>query len=557
MPSCCLPSVAAEALWAKKSDKSAVFRWLPLKQHLVDVTEVIKLLWEHWLSNRQKKLIISSLSDPNENVAKNLAGFLASVHDLGKATPVFQSKPGFYQSRDLDSELSERLERAGFSGISDCFERLMNAIETHHALAGQVLLEIFGVSFDISSIVGAHHGMPLDGEVDVSMHLRSYANNYYQSHDPQDAVYRQWTETQRALFEWALKLNGFESVNDLPQIKQPGQVLLSGLLIMADWIASNEDYFPLIPIDQTSVENQTQRKTDGWLKWYKTSPRIAQEHQNVVMGYEERFDFIPHDFQVKLFELIEKIIEPGIIIVEAPMGLGKTEAALMSVEQLSAKIQAAGMFFGLPTQATSDGMFDRIYNWLVSLGDWTKSLQLVHGKAALNASYSSLPRTNIYDEQDTNNVVVNDWFVGRKTSILDDYVVGTVDQFLMSALQQKHLALRHLGLSKKVIVIDEVHAYDAYMNQYLCRALRWMGAYNVPVLVLSATLPAKTRVELIESYMRGTGKKWRDVKKPENWEATKAYPLITYTGSQHFSGHSIKRHFPEPVLYSTLTIQWG
>ena len=108
----------------------------------------------------------------------------------------------------------------------------------------------------------------------------------------------------------------------------------------------------------------------------------------------------------------------------------------------------------------------------------------------------------------------------RKTAVLDDFVVGTVDQFLMTALKQKHLALRHLGFSKKVIVIDEVHAFDAYMSQYLYRALRWMGAYNVPVLILSATLPAKTRVKLIENYMYGAGRKWRDVTGPEGWETT-------------------------------------
>ena len=75
----------------------------------------------------------------------------------------------------------------------------------------------------------------------------------------------------------------------------------------------------------------------------------------------------------------------------------------------------------------------------------------------------------------------------------------------MTALKQKHLVLRHLGFSRKVIVIDEVHAYDAYMSQYLYRALRWMGAYNVPVIILSATLPAEVRTALVRHYMRGRG----------------------------------------------------
>ncbi|HHY09219.1 MAG TPA: CRISPR-associated helicase Cas3' [Firmicutes bacterium] len=518
-----------DALWAKKSDKNAVFQWLPLKQHLIDVTEVIKLLWEHWLSVHQRQQIINSLNRPSEELAKNLAGFLAASHDLGKATPVFQSRPSFHQSPDLDRELLDKLERAGFSGISECYNSLMNPGATHHAVAGQALLEHFGISPGITAIVGAHHGTPVDFEQEISLQLGAYTNNYFQVQDPASVVHRQWAETQKSLFNWALAINGFESIKDLPHLTQTGQVLLSGLLIMADWIASNENYFPLILIDETSVGSIDKRKETGWLKWYQTGPRIEEDHTDVLLGYYERFEFEPRDFQRKLFEVIQETELPGIFIAEAPMGVGKTEAALIGVEQLSTKTRASGMFFGLPTQATSDGIFDRIRDWLANLDDEKKSLQLVHGKAALNDSYTSLPRSNIADEKQHGSVLVNEWFAGRRRAVLDDFVVGTVDQFLLTALKQRHLALRHLGFSKKVIVIDEVHAYDAYMNQYLSRALRWMGAYNVPVIVLSATLPAKTRAELIENYMRGGGKRWRDVTKPQGWETSRDYPLITYT----------------------------
>ena len=538
-------------IWAKKSAKNVIFQWLPLKQHLIDVKEVIRLLWEHWLSGQQRRQIVSSLNQPDEMLGKNLAGFLAAVHDIGKATPVFQSRPSFCQSHDLDQLLLEKLERANFTGITEYYRGLMDPGRTPHALAGQVILEQFGVSLDISSIIGAHHGIPVNKSVETASHFISYPKNYFQVQAKQDFVHQQWVETQRFFFDWALEINGFESVSDLPKIKQPGQVLLSGLLIMADWIASNENYFPLIPIEKTFVDDQEKRKEVGWRKWYRTSPRIERGHTNIVSEYKERFGFKggPRDFQLKLFQIIQEMMDPGIIIVEAPMGVGKTEAVLIGVEQLSAKTQASGMFFGLPTQATSDGMFGRISEWLKNIDDEKKSLQLVHGKAALNDCYTTLPRTNIYDDE--SSVVINEWFVGKKTAILDDFIVGTVDQFLMAALKQKHLALRHLGLSKKVIVIDEVHAYDAYMNRYLCTALRWMGAYQVPVIILSATLPAKIRVKLIENYVRGSGKKWRDMSKQEGWETVQAYPVITYTDGmaiKMFSDIKVEKHLVVDVI---------
>ena len=117
-----------------------------------------------------------------------------------------------------------------------------------------------------------------------------------------------------------------------------------------------------------------------------------------------------------------------------------------------------------------------------------RGLRLVHGKAFLNEEYNNLTSASNIDVDGDNEgregFVVNQWFCGKKTAIMDDFVVGTVDQLLMMALRQKHLALRHLGLSKKVVVIDEVHAYDAYMDQYLNMALEWLGAYNVPVMLL-------------------------------------------------------------------------
>src|SRR5699024_786567 len=190
--------------------------------------------------------------------------------------------------------------------------------------------------------------------------------------------------------------------------------------------------------------------------------------------YEKRFGFKePHNIQKTFTDIIEQSAGSEIFILEAPMGIGKTEAALIGVEQLAKKTGRNGLFFGLPTQATSNGIYPRIYSWLNKISkefDENLPIRLAHGKAALNDDFSSLARNINIDEKRKDSIFVNEWFSGRKTTALDDFVVGTVDQFLLLALKQKHLALRHLGFSKKVIIIDEVHSYDSYMSQYLLEA---------------------------------------------------------------------------------------
>ena len=302
---------------------------------------------------------------------------------------------------------------------------------------------------------------------------------------------------------------------------------------MADWIASNTYFFPLIGIfDDTDID-MDKRCEHGFTKWRYSNQSdmwLPEVYADCKGLFKERFGFEPRDVQSIFAQTISDAKNPGLVILEAPMGLGKTEAALVGAEELAVKSGRSGLFFGLPTQATSNGIFPRIISWLkkqsVELGE-KRGLRLVHGKAFLNEEYNNLTSASNIDVDGNDGFVVNQWFSGKKTAILDDFVVGTVDQLLMMALRQKHLALRHLGLSKKVVVIDEVHAYDAYMDQYLNMALEWLGAYNVPVILLSATLPKKSRVDFIKHYLTGKGVKLS--KEDMSSLMLEDYPLITYT----------------------------
>lgn len=517
---------AAGSLWAKKYSQDGRYRWLPLMVHLQDTMSAADFLWNHWMSSGQRRGIASQMQNGDESLAEKLVIFLAGIHDIGKATPAFQAKRGFTDAEDLNAALLDKLERAGFSEISHYDVRFAHF--TPHALAGEVIAQRMGVHQDIASIIGAHHGKPVDREGICRDQMDAYAANYYQI-EKTTGVSILWRNTQDYIFRWALKESELYEVGALPEISMPAQVLLSGLLIMADWIASNESYFPLIPLERDSIGDQQFRFQDGIKRWYRDQPFDFRDPGVSDALYEARFGFPPRDFQKIIFDTVQTISKPGIVIIEAPTGSGKTEAALAAAEQLAARTGRSGLFFGLPTQATSNGMFPRVFQWLTSVSHeyGTASIRLQHGKSALHPLMAELSSHINEDESADDTVIVNQWFSGKKTAALDDFVVGTVDQFLLVSLKQKHLALRHLGFDKKVVIIDEVHAYDAYMQQYLTKSLRWMGAYGVPLILLSATLPAEKRQEFAEAYLQGTGLKKREIRQEETDLHTCQYPLVT------------------------------
>lgn len=538
-----------KALWAKKDDFQGKGEWLPLLQHLEDTSRVCGFLWDHWLCDGQKR-IISGKNDPE--VGRQIMIFLGAIHDLGKATPAFQIKSSGMNRSDLDYELLERLERAGAKGISEL--KLASGKESPHNIAGEALLGRFEDRFrypeDISSIVGGHHGRPASWDV-IEKQFMAYRINYFQTEREEDPLWKIWEMSQKEILSRALARAGFSAASEIPLLSVPAQVQALGLLTMADWIASNTDYFPLIRIEEEDIFNFENRRKEGMSEWFRTHGWTPETHYGSEEAFEHRFGFFPREVQKIFIDTIMSCKEPGLFILEAPMGLGKTEAALMGAEELAYATDRKGIFFGLPTQATSNGIFPRIKQWLNSIYKDSKSkneLRLIHGKANLNPEYVKLTNAgNIASdiENGYEAFVTNQWFSGKKTAVLDDFVIGTVDQFLMSSLKQKHLALRQLAFSKKVVIIDEVHAYDAYMSQYLEMALTWMACYRVPVILLSATLSAGSRVELVKAYLKGLGVRGSNLQAEgesvENYLSSEAYPLITYTDGTNI--HQV-REFP-------------
>lgn len=543
-------SAQALSVWGK-SDWGKNESWLPLFVHMYDSLSVADFLWEHWIPQGTRDIVSRGVGG-DESLARILYQFLAGVHDVGKATPIFQAQPYGFNSADSEG-LVWKPRNAGLPIKPVLEKRQIGVFRVTHPLAGEVILnnyfcETFGWSKDVantySCIVGGHHGIPPMGSG-----LRKVSEENPDALGWDGKCGASWRNVQTELVEFVSGFVGLDKtrVGALQNCNFPpmAQSILTGLVIMADWIASNTDYFPLLPL---IPENDGQKiEINGHLNMSLLHVRVKQGWDNLSLTpswnfsadstpssiddlYGKRFSFARgsvRPVQKHAAELAWENPDPGLMVIEAPMGEGKTEAALAAAEILARKTGRGGVCVALPTMATTDAMFGRVHNWLSVLPQTgrenDKSVYLAHGKAQLNEEFQGIarwgvgaPTSNVgidlsdsdakkVHNDDNESVVVNEWMRGRKKGVLANFLVCTVDQVLMGALDMKHLALRQLSFANKVVIIDECHAYDVYMQQYLLRILEWLGSMGSPVILLSATLPEQLRQEMVDAYI--TGKK--------------------------------------------------
>lgn len=314
-------------LLAGKTDPGNSNLWLPLWMHLRDTAEIMELLVRKWLPDSVKKA-----SGLEEEELVQLARFLGWGHDLGKAILIFQST-----IMQCLPEAKQRLER-----LTPLSCQKLNRCETPHARASEAILRKLGCPDGIASVAGAHHGKPQDG-TEVDKQFTCWEVNYYP--EEQKGI---WEGFWNELLQAALQDSGYSGVDALPVLNQPEEILLTGLLIMADWIASNTDYFPLIPVEEPGSEEVYPERADrAWREWDKqetASPWAAQTTIAEPEEFAKRFGFAPNAVQQAAMEAANTMDAPGILILEAQMGVGKTEAALAAAEILAARFGAGGIF---------------------------------------------------------------------------------------------------------------------------------------------------------------------------------------------------------------------
>ena len=286
---------------------------------------------------------------------------------------------------------------------------------------------------------------------------------------------------------------------------------MAGLITVADWIGSDERHFPQEARWGMVRRRERARSALAAIGWKRAAARR-------VGGFAELFPEIAqaNSLQTAAMQLVR---EPGVYIIEGPMGCGKTEAALAAAYQLIAAEKATGLYFALPTQVTSNRIHLRVRpsssgfptnprtcGWPTVLHGWSRTIRLL-----------SCVQPTPDDEAQEHVRAGRSWFASPKRALLTPYGVGTIDQALLGIVAAKHFFVRQFGLAGKVVVLDEVHTYDLYTSTLIDALVRRLRDLHCTVLILSATLTKARRRQLLGA--------------DEGEPLSDAYPLLSASGS--------------------------
>lgn len=527
----------AKTFPAEDEDREEASRTHPLWAHLIDVANVADLLWDAYLPGPLREAFFSSTSAEGPELRRWMS-LSIGLHDTGKAIPGFQSLHGPTWAHLNDGALAVEApeqhrvhhghatapalfrwieERAPSETTAAYWKRMAAFVSYHH---GRLQ------TFEFEGFSGPLNDWTEDPRTlgpEAWRHARrdlisNVASAWVGDEDRPGAEGRpepeDWPKPQAVPDQWPPWLLGF-----------------AGWATLADWIGSMSAHYPKDFRADGDVEGYIGRSREGARKALE-EVGIAEQAPIATTDFAEMFGFSsPRALQMITGD-VEVSSSSSLTIIEAPTGEGKTEAAF----RLAARQQASasrnddtgetgsagskgGIYVGMPTRATSNGLFPRFEEFLrrsCAAGE-APNLVLVHGTADLHPSRQRLlgNEPGIDDVRDEAEgptggrlgraeVQTRSWFLPKKRSLLASYGVGTVDQTFLGVLYSKHFFLRLLGLAGKTVIFDEVHAYDTYMGRLFKRLLGWLRALGTNVILLSATLPSSSRNQMLEAWANGS-----------------------------------------------------
>ncbi|MCK9878255.1 CRISPR-associated helicase Cas3' [Frankia sp. Ag45/Mut15] len=466
----------------------------PLAWHALDAAAVAERLWDDFAPVWFREAFVAGLGLESVEQGRAWFAFLTALHDLGKAGPEFAGHV---------ASLRRRLVAAGFT-----FPRATSGVS--HELVGAVFVAaLLEHRFAVPAVSAAVIGAAVSLERGCYVHLGAMAaqSGLALPAGSDSAIKDPWAAARAELVDLLIACLG---VRERPRLTvgwaylSPLVAVLTGMVKAADWLASSTELFPFAPADV---------KPQAYLRGARIKAAVATEQARLhswhapIGDHRELADvlgFAPSPMQME----VAAAAGPGnrLLVIEDETGAGKTEAVYGFLHQ---QIQhgAAGIYWAMPTRATSNQGHTRLCAWMKRAGLDEFIPILVHGHASLetDATESATAQTL---EVDVERHPVEErepsrWSRGPHRPLLIRLGVGTVDQILLAVQSVRFGPVRLTGLAGRVVVFDEVHAYDAYMNGLLELALQWLAQIGCSVVLLSATLPPATRRSLIEAFRQG------------------------------------------------------
>lgn len=489
-----------------------------LAYHSLDVAAVGRVLLEQhpFLLDR----LARSMGLPRE-LAGSWCVFLLGLHDLGKYAENFQQL-----REDLRKHFwpTEKIRKKGYCIRHDSLGMLLWQQYLQHRLFPDPPESIDDFLQDVLpdwlAAVFGHHGWPPDKSDRIKNHFRDF--------DQQAAL--GYCLDWQALMQPDFALVAESAKNEAWQDRQKeASWLLAGVAVLADWLGSNQGIFVFHAVPMALEKYWCEYALPAANKVIQQAgilpPSIKRDQTlQSLFPYIEQ----PTPLQKTCAELAIGS-EPQLFILEDVTGAGKTEAALVLAHRLIGAGLAQGLYIGLPTMATANAMYERMLNTYRRFyaDDQSPSLILSHSARRLSEKFqqSLLPeqvRLAPYGDEEDITAQCNRWLAdNRKKALLADVGIGTIDQALLAVMPARHQSLRLLGLANKVLILDEVHAYDAYTAEPLKKLLQFHAALGGSVILLSATLSQKQRQMFVNAFYG------RSQFQPQGND----YPLLTHASA--------------------------
>ncbi|MET8679994.1 CRISPR-associated helicase Cas3' [Streptomyces sp. NPDC004647] len=501
--------------------------WNPLLAHLLDVAAVTGALWNRYLPPTVQDRLAAAFGGGDHGTARRMVMFLAAVHDLGKASDCFlrQFGTGRFATPYLRKERSVWETHARATGLPLGTNLEAAWWARHEHITAAHLPRLLGCTCEDCGGTG-----PVHNGLHTTAHLLGGHHGHIPQKDTVDraagaASHHTWEPTHRVLIEEVARHIGIDllQVPELVQPERPSSLtLFTGLVVLADWIASDETQFPY------------RQPTDSPRTWWHRSQHNAQAALTKLkldrwkpqpVTWDELWPGTqPRDFQAAAISLMPER-GPALVIVESDTGSGKTRLALWCAHYLARTCGYQGLYMAMPTRAATNQIAEELSSFIdAALGEQQQApLAVVHGTAAatdivhrlLDAARPAGPElddlaafvtgTNSTEcsDQTPQRAVLDPWYLRRCLGLIATFGIGTVDQMILAAQKSRHWFLRMFGLACKTVIIDEAHAYELYQQDLLTAAVSWLADAGASVVVLSATLPAAVREALTKAWCRG------------------------------------------------------